>query len=157
MRSAWKVRVAGWMRSRPRVLAVGFQDAGERRFGERVHEIRGGCSQARIHAHIERAVMAEGKAALGFIELEGRDAEIESDSVGGENAPLSQELFHFREPAMDERETAIKALDQHPAPRNRGGIAIDGVDHAARAGEKLRRIAAAAEGGIDIDRVVARA
>src|SRR5215470_6125974 len=79
--------------TRALLLAVGFQDARKRRFGERVHQIRGGCSQARIHAHVERAVMTEGKAALGFIELEGRDAEIESDSIGCENAAFGQELF----------------------------------------------------------------
>ena len=33
------------------------------------------------HAHVERAVGAEGKAAIGLVELHRRDADVEHDAV----------------------------------------------------------------------------
>jgi hypothetical protein len=41
----------------------------------------GGLAGARVHAHVGRGVVAEGEAAVGLVELEGRDAEIEKDAV----------------------------------------------------------------------------
>ena len=42
----------------------------------------GGARTALAHTHVERPVEPEGKAALGFIELHRRNAEVEDDAIG---------------------------------------------------------------------------
>ena len=42
----------------------------------------GGAHAGQAHAHIQRAILAEGEAAFWLVELEGRDAEIEHDAIG---------------------------------------------------------------------------
>src|SRR5262249_20227546 len=60
-------------------LAIDIDEIGQRLFGERVDELRGGLTLA-PHAHIERSVGAEGEAAAGVVELRRGNAEIERDA-----------------------------------------------------------------------------
>ena len=57
---------------------------------------------------------------------------------------------------MQEREPAVEALGERLAARDRIFIAVDRVDRAARPREQRRRISAAPERRVDVDRVVAR-
>ena len=187
MRSAWNVRVAGWMccaprpsvRSmmaaeltgaadragsndrardglRPLLLAIGAQDRGELGNGQRVDEVGRAFVATRIHPHVEGAVMAERKTAFGFIELERRDAEIERDAIGPANAVSCQQFVHLGEAAAHQREPAGEAFGQRASAGDRIFVAIDRVNRAARTHEEGRRVAAAPESRIDIDRIVAR-
>src|SRR6202034_1464326 len=103
------------------------------------------------HAHVERTVGAEREAALRLVELEGRDAEIEDDAVG----LLPRDRVHRRERTLRQRETALELRDQLLAARDGVGIAVD-AEHAALGGAEDRaRVAAAAEGRVDVARAVA--
>ena len=63
------------------LLAIAEDDRGQLRFVRRVDDIGGG-GPGLAHAHVERAVLAEGEAALRLIELEGGHADIEHDAIG---------------------------------------------------------------------------
>src|SRR5262249_9296814 len=121
-----------------------------------VDEIGCGLAATRIHAHIERAVVAEGETALRFVELEGGDAEIEGDAVGFDDAVAGEEILHLGEAAVDQREPAFEAAGRHASALDCRCVVVDRVNRAAGAREQRRGIAAAAEGGIDVDRVIAR-
>ena len=114
MRSAWKVRVAGWMESawalgpwasdtifancggggdgpvgddgagdaaRILLFAIMGDDAGQIALGGFIDQI-GGAFARQAHAHVQRAFLAERKAARRRIELEGRNAQIQHHAVG---------------------------------------------------------------------------
>src|SRR5690242_15016839 len=99
------------------------------------------------HAHVERTLGTKGEAALGFVELERGDAKIEHDTVG---ARAGEQSIELRELAAHQRETAAELRDQLLPARDGVGIAID-AEHAAVGGlENGARIAAAAEGAVDI-------
>ena len=106
------------------------------------------------HAHVERSVEAEGEAALGLIELHGRDAEVEHHPVGFREAGIVRGVIEIGKPLLDQREAAIGALHQIRAGRDRALIAIDADNFAIGGGEDGARIAAGAEGGVDIDAAV---
>ncbi len=111
---------------------------------------------AAAHAHVERRIEAEREAARRIVELHRRDAEIESNAVDLANAVRRQQLFHFAEAALDQSEPAGEAFRQRGAVLDRRRVAVDGADAALRRFEQATAIAAGAEGGIDIDRTVAR-
>ena len=179
MRSAWKVRVAGWISPGARVhdarddvgerargarsaasaraltmaraigarealLAERRDDGGKIALGRRVDHV-GGARPVAAHAHVERAVLAEGKSALGLVELHRGDAEIEHDAVDRVMAEAARDRFEIGEPVLDQREPAARPLDQLGAARDRALVAVD-ADHArARRLEDRARIAAGAE------------
>ena len=66
--------------ARQALLAVMKENIGEMLFIRRVDEIGGACA-AFLHAHVERTIEPERKASFGFVELHGRDADIEDDAV----------------------------------------------------------------------------
>ena len=54
--------------------------------GSAVVDQIGGGRALGAHAHVQRAVAHEGKAALGLVQLHGGDAEVEGHAVGGRRA-----------------------------------------------------------------------
>ena len=56
--------------------------------------LSGGHPARGIHAHVERTVKAEGKAACGVIDLRRRNAYVEKDAVGFMNADLGERRLH---------------------------------------------------------------
>ena len=59
-------------------------------------------ARVRIHAHVQGAVGAKGKAALRVVELRRRDAEVEQHAVD-----LRRQRRQLREPGLHEREARI--------------------------------------------------
>ena len=142
MRSAWNVRVAGWMApgracttratmsASARVVRIGASarartmaratarawrsspsdrdDGGEIALGRLRHHI-GRARPGRAHAHVERAVEAEGEAALGLVELHRRHAEIEHDAVDRVVAETARHRFEIGEAILDQRQPAARA------------------------------------------------
>src|SRR5579862_1892980 len=133
------------------LLAVAEDHVGEHALARGVDEI-GGALAVLAHAHVERTVGAEREAALRLVELEGRDAEIEDDAAG----LLPRDRIHRRERALRQREPALELRDQLLAARDGVGIAVDAEHAAFRGGKDRARIAAAAEGRVDVARAVAR-
>ncbi len=62
------------------LLAIKIKDVGERLRLQFIDQI-GGAAPGPLHAHVERPVEAEGKAALRLVELHRRHADVERDSV----------------------------------------------------------------------------
>ena len=132
MRIAWKVRVAGslfWPGRKPRrgddrgqlggpvdgraatmaraiARARGsspysLEDAGNLGLVGMVEEFGGGLARL-AHAHVERTVGREGKAAVGLVELHRRDADIERDGVDQADAALGEHAVHLAEALVDQ-------------------------------------------------------
>ena len=139
--------------ARMTLLAENENDIGEialARAGDHIGRARAVAA----HAHVERSVEAEGEAALGAIELHGRDAEVEHHAVGFREAGIVRGVIEIGKPLLDQREAAIGGLHQIRAGRDRALVAIDADNFAIGGGEDGARIAAGAEGGVDIDAAV---
>ena len=102
---------------RPLLFAVVRRMSASSDFGSVLTRSARVLPAARVHPHVERAVMAEREAALGFVELERRDAEIERDAVGLADAVLREQSLHLGEAAMHQREPAAESLVRASRPR----------------------------------------
>jgi hypothetical protein len=103
------------------------------------------------HAHVERPVGHEGKAAPGLIELHGRNPHVERDAIHRRDAALVEQGLHITETPFNEGETAAKFLFDYPPARQRFGVPVDRIDLAIGFLENGPRIAARPERSIDID------
>ena len=68
----------------------------------------GGARAVAAHAHIERPVEPEGKAARGFIELHRRNAEVEDDAIGRCRIAAGDNGFQIGEAIFDQLEPALR-------------------------------------------------
>ena len=107
------------------------------------------------HAHVERTVEAEREAAGGFVELHRRQPDIEHDAVDRVIAAGPRHAFEIGETVLDQDQPAFGARHQVEARGNRALVAINADDVAVCGGEDRARIAAGAEGRVDIDAAVA--
>src|SRR5580693_2624707 len=115
-----------------------------------------GCARAvASHAHVERSVEAKRKAARGIVDLHRRDADVEYDTVDLGHA--ADDSFQIGEPVLDQIEPALRRLDQAGALGDRALVAIDADDAGAGRRQDRLRIAAGAEGRIDVKSAVAHA
>src|SRR5262245_61269399 len=137
------------------LFAVAPDDVGELDLVAFVHDV-GGRAAGAFHAHVERTGGAEGKATVGLIELHGRDTEIERHAVDFLDALGREQLGHVAEPAFDQAQPRRITLGHRLAGRDGVGIAIDRDHLAVRAVEHGARIAAGAEGAVDITAAIAR-
>ena len=62
------------------ILAIAIDEISERGFAEPVYGISG-AQAFLLHTHVQIRIGLEREAALGFVQLEGRDAEVEHDAV----------------------------------------------------------------------------
>ena len=99
-----------------------IEDVGDRGFVGGVQEIRRRLACLR-HAHVERPVALEGKAALGLVELHRRHADVEHDTVDRRR----QRLVQPGELAVDQSQPRL-GLDQRLAIGDGIGIAVEGDD-----------------------------
>ena len=107
------------------------------------------------HAHVERPIEAKRKAARGIVDLHRRDAEVEHDAV--DRAAAADDCLQIGEPVLDQIEPALRLLDQACAFGDRALIAIDADDAGAGRRQDRLRIAAGAEGRVDVESAVANA
>src|SRR5690606_35891307 len=105
------------------LLAIEAEDAGKIARLEAVDHV-GRARTLALHAHVERAVVTERKAALRLVELHRGDAYVEDDAV---DLALGRRVERG-EAAMDEPEPPADLRLQHPAGRNRIGVAVDRDD-----------------------------
>ncbi len=109
------------------------------------------------HAHVERPIVAEREAALAAIKLHRGDAKIEHDAVDRLMPGIVRDGFEIGKAVFDQGQAAACLLDQVCAKRDRGLVTVD-TDHLAVGGRKNgARIAARAEGAVDIDAAIANA
>ena len=88
----------------------------------------GGAFARQAHAHVQRAVLAEGKTPRRLVELEGRNAQIQHDAVA-----FLGELVHVGEFALHQGQPAAEPFHQRLAAGDGVGIAVD-AQHAAIGG-----------------------
>ena len=110
--------------------------------GRSIHEVRSRRPVC-AHAHVERPVAHKRKAALGFVELHGRDANIEGDAVG---AALTDEITHGRESIFNQPKGRFLTELCGVSPRD--GVAVE-RHHLGAAGEERGAVAARPEGAVD--------
>ena len=114
----------------------------------------GGGRTGGAHAHVEGPVEAEREAAFGRIELHGGHAEVEHDAVGRFDPEIARDAIERGEFAFDQRQAPGRGFDLGLRRGNRGGVAIDADDLRVRRRKDRGRIAAGAEGAVDIDAAV---
>ena len=69
--------------------------------------LRCGFAAARVHAHIEGPLEAEGKTAGGIVNLRRRYADVEKDPIDLSNTEISQTFFHSGKRRMDNLKARI--------------------------------------------------
>ena len=129
--------------TRRALLAIEEKEIGQLRLSRAVDDIRRRRA-VRAHAHVERAVLLEGKPPPRLIDLHGGDADIEHhpgerliDKIGD----VAKAAFNDLQPV---------AIDRRPfaAPRHRLRIAVDS-DHFIRPSlQKRDGVAARVEGAV---------
>ena len=131
------------------LLAEIVENVGESLLGRRIDEI-GRARACSAHAHIERPVVAEGKAAFGLVELHRGNADVEDDSCEWEKILAGGDLLEFRETRLREPEPALGLLDEVGAATDCGRVAVQCEDVRARGREQGAAVAARAEGRIEV-------
>ena len=110
-----------------------------------------GCACAFAgHAHVERTITHEGKAACRFVELHGGDAEIENDGIGRREACSLGDLGQLSERRRLEAKARRKGFGEIGGELGRERIAVEGQKTAFGAGEYNPRIPPGAECAVDI-------
>ncbi|MNJ55139.1 hypothetical protein D3C77_506130 [compost metagenome] len=110
----------------------------------------GGGRPLVAHAHVQRPVAHEGEAALGLVQLHGRDADVEDHAVQPGLAAVREGLGQAREGGADQLE-AIREVARHGLGEGlHRRVAIQGHDLGA-ALQDGAGVAAGAEGGVDDD------
>src|SRR4029079_13055476 len=141
-------------RARMSLVTQGEDDTGEIALAGCVDDI----SRARTfatHAHIERSVVTEREAARSAIKLHRGDAKIEHDAVDCIVSRVARYGVKIGKAVFDQGQAAARLLDQVRTQRDRSLIAVDAADLAVGGGKNGARIAAGAEGAVDIDAAVA--
>ena len=131
------------------LLAQRGDDSGQIALGS-VRDHVGGAWPLAAHAHVERAVEPERKAALALVELHRRHADVEHDAIDGFVTELARQLVETGEPVFDQREPAADLQDETGAVRDRGLVTVD-ADHPRIGREDGLRVAAGAEGAVDVE------
>src|SRR5205823_3204088 len=116
----------------------------------------GGARPIPSHAHVERAVEAERKAAVGIVELLRGDADVERDAGDRIGRYRANQPLHVAEAAFDQIQSAGMPGGEGSAALQRFGIAIDAEDAAARRFQQPGAVTAAAKGAVHISFAIAR-
>src|SRR5262245_26463164 len=92
-------------------FAKSKDDVGQSAFACVVHNVSSGGALA-AHAHVERSVEAEREAAPGGIELHGRDAQIQHNSIDEIVSGLACDAVEIGETILGQCQAAFCLLDQ---------------------------------------------
>src|SRR3984893_163785 len=115
-----------------------------------------GSRSLAVHAHIERAIGLEGKAARRVLDLHGRLAHVEHNSVEIKKATLPRRLVEPSKSLLYKTKPPPRFGHEPGSAGNCGRVAIERENLAVRFGEQSLRIAAGAESGVKIKSALAR-
>ena len=104
------------------------------------------------HAHVERPVLVERKAALGLVELHGADPDIEHHRV---RLFVSGQRVQRRKPAGNEAEAGAVEVREPLGERGNRRIPVDGDNIGARREQRFT-VAARPERAVDHQRALQR-
>ena len=138
------------------LLAEFVDEVGELLLGEGVDEVSGGGALRR-EAHIERARPPEAEAAVLGVELAGGEAEIEEESVGGNEVVDMGLAFEGVEVGVGEDDPVAVGQESAGGVFDSLGVGVEPEDPAARGGgvEDGRGVSAVADGAVDVGAAVA--
>ena len=139
------------------LLAVDPQHAGEvlRRVG--VDDVGGGARGGRVHPHVQRGVGGVAEAALGPVELQRGDAEVEQHALHLGDAEPVEDVGQLVEDGGHEGDPVAVAGGLDPAGGLGAGVGVAVEADQPEAGvgvEHRQRVAGQAEGGVDEDGAV---
>ena len=141
--------------ARMALLAELEDDVGQIALGCLRHHV-GGARPLGAHAHVERAVEPEREAALGLVELHRGHAEIEHDAVDRRRGRISRATRSSAEKRSSTSVSRPLADCTRPAPLATALWSRSMPMTCASAAARIaRRIAAGAEGAVDINSAVA--
>ncbi len=69
------------------------------------------------HPHVERATQAKREAAVRLVELHRGHPDVHHDAVDGRDALRGANPGEIREPVLDQREPAVRSINQIEATR----------------------------------------
>src|ERR1700722_11203557 len=113
------------------LLAIFRNHGGEIFLCRHIHEI-GGRRSCLFHSHIKRSVAAERKATRRLVQLKGRNAEIEHDTVAIRFVVLSEDFLQRGKPALGQYQTAPELTGEDRTAADRMGIPVDAKYPAVR-------------------------
>jgi hypothetical protein len=95
--------------------------------------------------------MAEGKSALGLVELHRGDAEVEDHAVDRVVAAAAHHRLQIGEGVLYQHQPPLRRLHKIGAARDRALVAVERNDAAVRRSEDFTGVAAGAERGVHVD------
>jgi hypothetical protein len=154
------VRVAGWIRppgtirlTSPASWAVVSVDhVGERPLVEVAQQLGGGRPARPIEPHVQRRVSLEREAALGAVEVQRRDAEVEQHPVGGGELLSGGDVLELLEVRVDEADALAERRQPLARDREHLRVGVEAEESAVRrrALEHGCGVAAGAECAVDV-------
>ena len=131
-----------------------IEDIGEILLVGRVDDV-GGARAFPAHAHVERSVLPEREASIGFVELHGRDADIQNNAVETRNPRRVGNLAEGSEACLVQREARVVG-GQRRRCRNGAWVAIEPQNPGSRNGEDRPAVPTGAERSVEIHAASAR-
>src|ERR1700730_9146419 len=136
-------------------LAEMVKNIGQGRFPGGIDKVRGSRPLA-VHAHIERAVGLEGKAARRVVDLHGRHAYVEHSAVERKKPTLPRRLVEPCKSLLYKTKPPLRFGHEAGSAGNCGRVAIERETLGVGLGEQSLRVAAGAECGVEIKSALAR-
>src|SRR5260370_26103830 len=103
------------------------------------------------HSHVERASEAKREAAIGLVELHRRHADVHHDAVDRVGSLCRANFGKIGKPVLDQREPAVRSIDQIEPGHYRWPVAVDADDPGSAGLEDGPAVTASAKGGVDIN------
>src|ERR1700730_1116885 len=141
--------------ARRTLLAETVEYIGQGRLPGGIDKVRGSRPLA-IHAHIERAIGLEGKAARRVVDLHGRHADVEDNAVEINKATLPRRLVEPSKSLLCKTKPPLRFGHEPGSANNCGRVAIERENTGVGLGEQSLRIAAGAKSGVEIKSALAR-
>ena len=136
--------------ARMALLAEDVDDVGELSLGRRRNHVRRGRPLL-PHPHVERPVETEGKAAPGFVELHGGDADVHDDAVDRRKPLGRANVRQVGKPVFNQRQPPGRLFDQIEAAGNGRPVPVDADEAGSRDIEDGAAIAASPKSRVDVD------
>lgn len=134
-------------------LAVLPQDAREVALGIRVEHLGGTDSARLVHPHVEWTVKAVREPAIGFIELQGGNPEVEEHPGNGPDSPIGEDLRQLVIDGRDEFDPIGVCREPRPGAHDRLRIAVESNEPSSWARiEQRLGVPAHPQGAVDNDR-----
>ena len=139
------------------LLAQLVDHIGQRGFVVVVDDVGGGALGVGTEPHVERAVVLEGEAALGVVELEAGDAEVAEHAVGVGEAVAVGGGGGVVEPGLLEAAAVAEGLEAAARGFERLGVGVEAEQASVGRGgfEDRGGVSAQSDRGVDVDAVAA--